>query len=55
MGVNESFAATTFNEKLLYMAATRAKHYLAIHWSGKRSPILQPVFSGGVRSFDHTA
>lgn len=54
LGVNESFAATTFNQKLLYMATTRAKHYLAIHWSGQASPILRALYSGGVTYFDHT-
>ncbi len=52
LGVNESFASTTFNQKLLYSAATRAKHYLAIHWSGQQSPILQEIYSGGVVSFN---
>ncbi len=51
MGVNESFSDTTFNKKLLYIATTRAKHYLAIHWSGQQSPILKSIYSGGVRVF----
>lgn len=53
LGVNESFASTTFNQKLLYLAATRAKHYLAIHWSGKHSPILQAISGRGVRKFNN--
>ena len=53
--VNDSFSDTSFNQKLLYMATTRAKHYLAIHWAGKRSPILLPVFSRGVLTFNHTS
>ncbi len=48
MGVNESFTDTTFNKKLLYIATTRAKHYLGIHWSGQQSPILKSIYSGGV-------
>ena len=48
MGVNESFTDTTFNKKLLYIATTRAKHYLGIHWSGQQSPILRSIYSGGV-------
>ncbi len=31
LGVNEAFADTLFNQKLLYQATTRARHYLAIH------------------------
>ena len=52
LGVNDSFADTTFNQKLLYLATTRAKHYLAIHWSGSSSPILKRIWSGGVREID---
>lgn len=55
MGVNESFASTTFNRKLLYIAGTRAKHYLAMHWGGKESPILRDIYSGGVTFFDNTS
>ncbi len=53
MGVNNSFASTTFNQKLLYMAATRARHYLAIHWAGQQSPILRAVSDRGIVRFDH--
>lgn len=53
MGVNESFADTTFNQKLLYVATTRAKHYLALHWAGRQSPILRQIYGGGVRVTDH--
>ena len=53
MGVNNSFASTTFNQKLLYMAATRARHYLAIHWAGQQSPILRAVSDRGIVQFDH--
>jgi len=55
MGVNDSFTSTTFNQKLLYLAASRAKHYLALHWHGEQSPILQPIYSGGVAFFDHAS
>ena len=48
MGVNDSFGDTTFNKKLLYLATTRAKHYLAIHWSDKQSPILSAMSDRGV-------
>ena len=54
MGVNDSFSDTTFNKKLLYIATTRAKHYLGIHWSGQQSPILKPIYSGGVTLNDFT-
>ena len=54
MGVNESFSDTTFNKKLLYIATTRAKHYLAIHWSGQQSPILRSIYRGGVTLNDYT-
>ncbi len=43
MGVNDTFRDTLFNKKLLYLATTRAKHYLGIHWFGDRSPILDAV------------
>ena len=52
-GVNESFADTTFNQKLLYVAATRAKHYLAFHWANRQSPILRQIYDGGVQTIDH--
>ena len=48
MGVNDSFSDTLFNKKLLYLATTRAKHYLGIHWSGRRSPILDEVSEQGI-------
>ena len=53
LGANEAFADTLFNQKLLYLATTRAKHYLGIHWYGRQSPILNSVYSGGIRTFDH--
>lgn len=53
LGVNEAFASTKFNQKLLYLAATRAKHYLGLHWSGTPSPILRSIYSGGVATIDH--
>ena len=49
IGANESFSDTLFNKKLLYLAATRAKHYLGIHWSGRQSPILSAISERGVR------
>ena len=51
MGVNDSFGDTAFNKRLLYLATTRAKHYLGIHWSGKQSPILTAMSSRGVTWF----
>ncbi len=48
MGVNESFSDTLFNKKLLYLATTRAKHYLSIHWSGRPSPILKSISNRGI-------
>ena len=51
MGVNETFADTVFNKKLLYLATTRAKHYLGIHWSGKQSPILGSISGRGISWF----
>ena len=48
IGANESFSDTLFNKKLLYLAATRAKHYLGIHWSGRQSPILSAISERGV-------
>ena len=52
LGVNEAFADTLFNQKLLYQATTRARHYLAIHWAGKISPILTSISDRGVRKID---
>ena len=52
LGVNEAFANTLFNQKLLYQATTRARHYLAIHWAGKISPILSSISDRGVRKLD---
>ena len=51
MGVNEAFSDTLFNKKLLYMATTRAKHYLAIHWFGRQSPILGSISDRGVNRY----
>ena len=48
LGVNESFHSTEFNRKLLYLACTRAKHYLALHWFGARSPILNEISDRGI-------
>ena len=48
IGANDAFSDTLFNKKLLYLATTRAKHHLAIHWSGRRSPILDEVSELGV-------
>ena len=54
LGVNEAFANTVFNQRLLYVAMTRAKHYLALHWYGKQSPILADVGHRGIRTVDHS-
>ena len=48
LGVNESFHSTEFNRKLLYLACTRAKHYLAFHWFGAQSPILNEISDRGI-------
>ena len=48
MGVNDSFSDTIFNKKLLYLATTRAKHYLGIHWSDRQSPILKSISDRGI-------
>ena len=48
MGVNDSFSDTVFNKRLLYLATTRAKHYLGIHWSGQQSPILKLISGRGI-------
>ena len=48
MGVNESFRESLFNQKLLYVATTRAKHHLSLFWSGRQSPILRSVSGRGV-------
>ena len=51
LGVNDSFSDTEFNKKMLYLATTRAKHYLGIHWSGRQSPILRSISSRGLRMY----
>ncbi len=48
IGVNDSFDDTVFNKRLLYLATTRAKHYLGIHWSGRQSPILESISDRGI-------
>ena len=48
MGANDTFRETLFNQKLLYVATTRAKHHLSLFWSGKQSPILNSVSDRGV-------
>lgn len=52
LGVNDAFTNTLFNQKLLYQATTRARHYLAIHWAGKISPILSAISDRGIRKID---
>lgn len=52
LGVNDAFSDTPFNQRLLYVAVSRAKHYLSLHWSGKQSPILAGLYDGGVRFRD---
>lgn len=54
VGVNETFRSTPFNQRLLYVAISRAKHYLALHWAGSQSPILSAVSGVGVRYFDRS-
>ncbi len=54
LGVNETFRSTPFNQRLLYVAISRAKHYLALHWAGSQSPILSAVSGVGVRYFDRS-
>ena len=51
MGVNDSFSGTFFNKKLLYLATTRAKHYLGIHWSGRQSEILQSISDRAITQY----
>lgn len=53
VGVNQAFSDTGFNKRLLYLATTRAKHYLGIHWHGQHSKILASIYSGGVKTFKH--
>ena len=35
-----NYNETEFDRMLLYLACTRARHYLEIHWHGSRSPIV---------------
>ena len=37
------FNETEFDRMLLYLACTRARHHLQIHWHGPRSPIVPEV------------
>ena len=48
MGVNHTFRETLFNQKLLYVATTRAKHHLSLFWSGRQSPILRSISARGI-------
>ena len=38
-----NFNESEFDRTLLYLACTRARHYLEIHWYGTRSPIVPDV------------
>ena len=38
-----NFNETEFDRMLLYLACTRARHHLEIHWHGTRSPIVPEV------------
>ena len=38
-----NFNETEFDRMLLYLACTRARHHLEIHWHGTRSPIVPDV------------
>ena len=38
-----NFNDTDFDRMLLYLACTRARHYLEIHWFETRSPIVPSV------------
>ncbi len=51
LGVNDSFDDTVFNKKLLYLATTRAKHYLSLHWSRRQSPILKSISDRGISRY----
>ena len=39
----DNFNDTDFDRKLLYLACTRARHHLEIHWYGARSSIVPDV------------
>ncbi|MCY4355638.1 MAG: UvrD-helicase domain-containing protein [Truepera sp.] len=52
MGVNHTFRETLFNQKLLYVATTRAKHHLSLFWSGRQSPILSSISDRGIVQID---
>ena len=53
MGVNHTFRETLFNQKLLYVATTRAKHHLSLFWSETQSPILLSISGRGVVQTHH--
>ena len=38
-----NFNESDFDRMLLYLACTRARHHLEIHWYGTRSPIVPDV------------
>ena len=40
---NDNFNESDFDRMLLYLACTRARHHLEIHWYGTRSPIVPDV------------
>ena len=39
----DNFNESEFDRMLLYLACTRARHHLEIHWYGARSPIVPDV------------
>ena len=39
----DNFNESEFDRTLLYLACTRARHHLEIHWYGTRSPIVPDI------------
>ena len=44
----DSFTGSDMDNRLLYLACTRARHSLEIHWSGTRSPLIAELGASGM-------
>ena len=49
----DSFEGTEMDNRLFYLACTRARQGLEIHWSGKVSPLIEDVGTRGTETVGH--
>jgi superfamily I DNA/RNA helicase len=48
IGLNRTFTDTEFNQRLLYLGCSRAKHLLQLHWAGAETNILKRISRRGI-------